>query len=317
MRRKQRSGFTLIELLVVVSIIALLISILLPSLARARELARRAVCGTNVAGIGRGFFTYAAENNESLPIAAPNSTMNSPPAPVEYYNMTGRYGAVNMDPSNTTVNPAGNYWRQLSVTRNLWQLVRTGASPKSFICPSSGDTADMPDNPADLWDFAAGANATANATDRGWNAGANNEACVSYGMQVPYGTKGRPSTEMDPRMVLAADKGPYGGASLGNSRIVAPPTTLTRSSSPDEWMIHNSGSHGGLGTGEGQNVLFVDSHVDFVNRPIVGPAADNIYTAWNVNGTTPDPASAIWGRRPSSATPSLTPVEDTDAYIYP
>ena len=63
-----RPAFTLIELLVVVAIIALLISILLPSLARARELSKRAVCAANMKGMGTGFYTYANENNEMWPI---------------------------------------------------------------------------------------------------------------------------------------------------------------------------------------------------------------------------------------------------------
>ena len=56
-------AFTLIELLVVVAIIALLISILLPSLKNAREQARMAKCGANLHSIGQAVTTCGAENH--------------------------------------------------------------------------------------------------------------------------------------------------------------------------------------------------------------------------------------------------------------
>ena len=58
------TAFTLIELLVVVAIIALLISILLPSLQKAREQAKTAVCLSHLNQIGIAIQTYAADNRD-------------------------------------------------------------------------------------------------------------------------------------------------------------------------------------------------------------------------------------------------------------
>lgn len=63
---KQTSGFTLIEFLVVISLIALLISILLPALSAARETGREAVCRANLKQFGSGIMTYANANNDFL-----------------------------------------------------------------------------------------------------------------------------------------------------------------------------------------------------------------------------------------------------------
>jgi len=62
-------GFTLVELLVVVAIIALLVTILMPSLKRAKVLALRAVCEVNLHHIGTGCSLYAMENNGFFPHA--------------------------------------------------------------------------------------------------------------------------------------------------------------------------------------------------------------------------------------------------------
>lgn len=63
----RKHAFTLIELLVVVAIIALLISILIPSLAAAREQARGVLCGANLRSMGQAMVLYANDNGGSLP----------------------------------------------------------------------------------------------------------------------------------------------------------------------------------------------------------------------------------------------------------
>ena len=60
-------GFTLIELLVVISIMALLIGLLLPALARARESARMSQCASNIRQIGIGLGLYFNDFDSTLP----------------------------------------------------------------------------------------------------------------------------------------------------------------------------------------------------------------------------------------------------------
>jgi prepilin-type N-terminal cleavage/methylation domain-containing protein/prepilin-type processing-associated H-X9-DG protein len=64
--KSRKSGFTLIELLVVISIIALLVSILLPALNAAREHARTVVCLANVRSLQLAWVLYANDNKDCI-----------------------------------------------------------------------------------------------------------------------------------------------------------------------------------------------------------------------------------------------------------
>jgi prepilin-type N-terminal cleavage/methylation domain-containing protein len=64
--RAQRPGFTLIELLVVISIVALLVALILPSVTAARRLAVKVQCGSVMRQAGIGFGAYRADYNEWL-----------------------------------------------------------------------------------------------------------------------------------------------------------------------------------------------------------------------------------------------------------
>ena len=84
-RPHRRSGFTLIELLVVISIIALLISILLPALQSGRAAARSVVCLSNQRQIGIMFNVYAADYKGTVPATLQQTVAGS--AGLRYWSL--------------------------------------------------------------------------------------------------------------------------------------------------------------------------------------------------------------------------------------
>lgn len=76
--RQPMHGFTLVELLVVISIIAMLLSILMPSLQKARELAKSAICMSNVKNLVLGLNMYEMEHRTFPPVYVTDRTDEPP-----------------------------------------------------------------------------------------------------------------------------------------------------------------------------------------------------------------------------------------------
>ena len=203
--------------------------------------------------------------------------------------------------------------------------MRNGSSPpKSFVCPSSEDTPNNEDNPPVFWDFGDNRNNPA-LTQNQLTLNDTWKQC-SYGYQVPFGPVARPSSDRDQRMPLAADKGPWGTFIEGGQGTTAPdastaaPTwaVVNAASGPDDWRKFNSPNHGGVGDGEGQVILYADSHAEFQTKPLAGVGQDNIYTAWNnANPSLPDVTKGLVVAQAHAAGSSLMPLSQTDTLIYP
>lgn len=127
-----RPGFTLVEVLLVVSIIVILISILLPSLTKAREISRRAVCAQGLHQVGIGFSTYANDNGDAFPIGAPIDPDDTfSPYPVWAKTAWADTNATFLARNNRLAQTIGKY-------RSHGALIPTKYidDPRVFYCPS-------------------------------------------------------------------------------------------------------------------------------------------------------------------------------------
>lgn len=130
-------AFTLIEILVVVSILALLISVLLPSLARAREASRQVVCLSNMRQLSMGWHMYADAFKDAGVPNRPPRLAGAESNPANYYHVGNGKKYL-----PTWIAFMGRYVGLYAFNRPRTDTGRQDYDGKVYICPTVPEWVD-------------------------------------------------------------------------------------------------------------------------------------------------------------------------------
>jgi prepilin-type N-terminal cleavage/methylation domain-containing protein len=263
----RRKGFTLVELLVVIAIIALLMGILMPALSRVRQLAFRLTCGTNLSGLGKAMLLYANDYQDELPRAGGRNTGWGA---VGNWAGASRYQAFNLagDGSGGTA----------TISSCFYLLVKyTEVTPKSFVCKGDAGTTEFK-----LSDLAATTTVSSNfELIDAWDFGPTGESWkhCSYSYHMPFGLYAL-TVSSEPGFAVAADRNPFLKSPAAEPKVIGgfKPDLDAFKGTQDQAKAGNTISH----QLDGQNVMFLDTHVNFEKRAYCSIEDDNIYLVSNV-----------------------------------
>jgi prepilin-type processing-associated H-X9-DG protein len=273
-RHGKPSGLTLGETLFLVFVCAFVLLILIPLLRRPQPMTAfpSSACTTHLAGIGKAMLIYANDYQDELPRAGGRDTSWAARTP----NWMGK------DRAEAFGLAADRSGGQASISASLYLLVKyEELVPKMFLCAESQATVEKGMSEFKLATYGI---RDKKLTDL-WDFGPNPTTHVSYAYHMPYG-QFKLTISSPPGFAVAADHNPWLDSPSTNARDFArfKPDIPPFKGSQRQALHGNTFRH----DAQGQNVFFLDGHVEFAKRPFCGLDDDNIYTI-SGNSDTGDP----------------------------
>jgi prepilin-type processing-associated H-X9-DG protein len=250
----QTRSFTILDLLIVIAAITLLMSVLIPALAKLRQRAFRTACSTNLSVIGRAMVIYSNDYGDQFPRAGGITSIWGNCIPD--WQAENRFGAYGLSTSE------GGRGGVATITSSFFLLVKYAeAIPKSFVCKGDPRTTELKlakygvrdKEPVHLWDF-----------------GPEAVQHCSYCYHMPYGPYALTTSNL-PDMAVAADRSPWFESPFAKAKDFS---TFDPNGTNEHIRSGNTVAH----KGDGQNVLYVDGHVTFEKKSFCGVNDDNVYT---------------------------------------
>jgi prepilin-type processing-associated H-X9-DG protein len=290
-------GVTLVELLVVIGIIALLISLLLPALNKAREAAKETACMNNLRQWGLGFAMYADSSKGQLPADDKNDgdVVGAPILGAETPGLGWESPALWFNAVPQRISRKTYEQMQVEHLAGRERLPFEGQN-SIFVCPSTSIAVDIPTNPS-VQDgyFMMWGNLTGSATP------VQRPTFLCYALNSKLFTnawgkmsKLRKSSETvlmtEKRMrageVTAADDAYYQSQGGQANRL----TTRTLNRIKADWQRFTSRHH------KGGYLLFADGHVGYFSmKEVLTPSIQgNVATGGGGSGDWNQPAKLIW-----------------------